>query len=164
MSDQQGYNQNWQSQYQQPQHQSQPQQAAGGYVFNQMTGQWEIAGGGYGYPPKRAIWPGLVSCILGAIALLCGCVMVVGIGSFLADNPEYVQHPELFEQLDPNNMPGAVIAAGCSMIVGGFIALVGLIFGVVGLCMPNASKGWAIGGLIANGVLLLGTCCLIVIG
>jgi len=157
MSDEQGYNQNWQSQYQQPAQpaQGQPHTSAG-YVFNSATGQWESAGGGHA--EQRSGWTGITSSILGVFAGLMMCISFVAVGMVVSGNPQ-IEHID-----DPADYPPEFLLAACGLFLAMGIQLIGLIFGIAGMAMSSSVKGWAIAGSLINVIPMVGMCGLMVVG
>ena len=65
-------------------------------------------------------------------------------------------------QVDPRSPK--VMSMGLGICSGGFIALVGLAFGIAGFFARDRKRGFAIAGLVINGGLLLGVVGLAIIG
>lgn len=126
------------------------------------------SGYGYGQPPAAAVkhaGVGIASFIVGLLAMLLVC------GGFAAIIVLTLSDPTLPEQLDgfgesANHPPEVVAAAvvGCGMMVGGTIAFIGVILGMIGLFLPNRRRLWPILGVCTNGVLVLGVILLLLLG
>ncbi len=136
----------------------QPEKPSGPQYRPYTSPQWQSP---YGQQFSNAApsikWPGLTSLILG---IICGVALFVGTFVAAMFVMEYGDDVELYP---PEIMPGMAIA-GCSIILALIGTVVGSIFGIVGLAIPNGHKLLSAIGLCINALLLLGFGLMMIIG
>ncbi|HEV7300615.1 MAG TPA: hypothetical protein VGN72_14720 [Tepidisphaeraceae bacterium] len=119
--------------------------------------QWQQSYGGYpdyGAPVNRPHSKfGIASFIIGLVSIVAMIALFV-IAAVIAMNAD--------GEIDETS-PEA-IAIGLGLFGGIALALVGLIFSIVGLVNANAAKVFSVLGLIFNGLIILGVIGLMVLG
>ena len=106
-----------------------------------------------GYAPTSHSGIGIASFIL---SLLCGLTLV---GIIIVAMVIGARSGGELDERSP-----AVMAIGCSALLGLALTLLGLILGIVGIMQKDRKKTFAILGLIFNAVILVGTVALILVG
>ena len=154
------YNSGYQQQPQQPYPYGQPGQYGQSNQYGQpnpYVPQYAYPGG-YGYqqpagPPTNS-GIGVASFIISLIAAASLLVLIVIAAMMAAEAPG--------GELDENSPQ--VVGLGCAMLIGGGLALVGVILGIVGLNQQGRKKVFPALGLIINGGMILLLVGLMILG
>lgn len=125
-----------------------------------MTGDdYQYPDQGYDYEqdwgddaPLKHSGLGISSIIVGGVG---GLIVVIGIvvAGIIATNDPYASEED----------PG-MIMAGCGMLFGLLLNLIGLGLGIAGVCFKTRKKATGIVGLTLNGIVVLLVCGLMAIG
>lgn len=134
-----------------------PQQSYSQQHQQQPPTQWQQPYGGYPNYHTPVARPhskfGIASFIMGLIVMvgMLALFVVAGMMALRANGQINEESPE-------------AIALGLGIIGGCFLALIGVIFAIVGLVNPSKAKVFSVLGLVFNGLVLLGVIGMMVIG
>lgn len=107
--------------------------------------------------------PGIASFIIGLIGLVSLIGLLIGAAVVTVNLVSDFSAGELPSQ-EVLEQSGGIIVIGLLAILIIFMILIGLILGIVGLVLKNRKKAFAITGTVINGLLLIGTVFMIVLG
>lgn len=117
---------------------------------------------GYGYPqPLQHSGLGIASTVLAIVAGigLLACFVLVCVAA--ARNPAFLENVETLE--DPNwvknDTDGTMrmaLAGGCGMFLMMFLALLGMVLGLIGVFSSTRKRAFAFVGLALNGLMVAG--------
>jgi hypothetical protein len=111
-------------------------------------------------PPAEGKVPqsgfGIASLIIGIVAALIVVASTVMSVAHAVGNPDVGR--------GTGGPDSTMIALACAIITGAFVAVVGVILGVVALCQANRRKGFGIAGAIVNGCVAFGVLAMVILG
>jgi len=112
--------------------------------------------------PVKTSGLGIASFIIGLVSIITFIICIVVVTSSIMD---YItEDGKLIQDVDQISSNVSLLLSGLFLLGSLGLSFIGLILGIIGACMKDRRKAFAIVGIVLNGLLVVGTVGLFLVG